>query len=133
MAQPIRALIVDDQPRSRNGLRALLTTMQLIAHDETWPEIEVVGEAANGQEALYQVEQLQPDIVLMDLRMPVMDGLEATRLIKSRWPEVKIIALTIYSAYRAEALAAQADAFLVKGCCLEELLQTIMLATIKAG
>jgi len=117
MEQPMRVLIADDRPRSRDGLRALLAT---------WPEVEVVGEAADGQEAVHLVEECQPNVVLMDVRMPVMDGLEATRLIKDRWPEVKVIVLTMYATYRADALAAGADAFLVKGCPAEELLEAIL-------
>lgn len=105
-AQRLRVLIADDRPRSRAGLRALLAT---------YPEFDVVGEAADGREALRLAEECRPDVVLMDVRMPGMDGLEATRLIKTRWPEVKIIVLTMYSAYRAEALVAGADAFVSKG------------------
>jgi DNA-binding NarL/FixJ family response regulator len=68
----------------------------------------------------------RPDVVLMDARMPVMDGLEATRVIKDKWPEVKIIVLTMYPAYRAQALAAGADACLIKGCPPEDLLKAIL-------
>jgi len=117
MAQYIRALIADDSPQSRKGLRALLTTCS---------KIEVVGEAVNGQEAVRQTEKHQPDAVLMDVCMPVMDGLEATRLIKERWPEVKVIVLTMHATHQVNALAAGADAFLVKGGRSEELLETIL-------
>jgi len=117
MKQPTRILIADDHPRSRNGLRALLATS---------PEVMVVGEAADGQEAIRLVEETQPDVVLMDIQMPVMDGLQATQQIKSRWPEVKVIALTMYGGTRAKALAAGVDAFLIKGCSAEELLGVIL-------
>jgi DNA-binding NarL/FixJ family response regulator len=131
--QPVRVLIADDNARSRSGLRALLGTVRLNpsvargrgARDETWPEVVVVGEAANGREAVGQVAKCRPDVVLIDIRMPVMNGLEATQYIKSHWPEVKVIALTMYSAYRAEALAAGVDAFLIKGSPVEELLGVI--------
>jgi DNA-binding NarL/FixJ family response regulator len=113
----IRLLIADDAPRSRHGLRALLAT---------WPEVEVIGEAADGREAVRLLGEYQPDVVLMDARMPVMDGLEATRLIKNRWPGIKVVVLTLYPVFRAEALAAGADAFLVKGCPAEELLEAIL-------
>ncbi len=91
----------------------------------TWPTVEVVAEAADGREAVRLVEERRPAVVLMDARMPVLDGLEATRLIKGRWPEVKVVVLSMYSDYRAGALAAGADAFLVKGCPAEVLLGTI--------
>jgi len=102
MEQRIQVLIVDDRSCSRDGLKALLSTVRHCSaepstksHSEAWPEVEVVGEAANGREAVRLVEECRPNVVLMDVRMPVMDGLEATRLIKERWPEVKVIVLTI--------------------------------------
>jgi DNA-binding NarL/FixJ family response regulator len=117
MEQRIRVLIADDGPRSRDGLRALLAV---------WPTVEVIGEATDGREAIRLVEERRPDVVLMDARMPVMDGLEATWLIKDRWSEVKVIVLTMYASHQADALAAGADAFLVKGCSSEELLEAIL-------
>jgi DNA-binding NarL/FixJ family response regulator len=116
MKQRIRVLIADDHVHSRCGLRVLLATS---------PEVEVVGEAADGQEALHLVEAYQPDVVLMDVRMPVLNGLEAARIIKNRWPEVKVILLTMRAAYKADALATGADSFLLKGCPTEYLLQAI--------
>ena len=112
-----RVLIVDDRSQAREGLRALLATA---------PPVQVVGEAADGREALRLIEVWQPDVVLMDASMPVMDGLKATRLIKARWPAVRVIVLTIHTGLRAEALAAGADAFLVKGCPAAELLAAIL-------
>ena len=117
MEQPTRVLIADDRPRSRSGLRAVLAVR---------PEIEIVGEAADGQEALRLVEEHRPDVVLMDAKMPVMDGVEGTRLIKERWPEIRVVVLTIHATYEADALAAGADAFLIKGCAAEELLGAIL-------
>lgn len=122
----IRLLIADDAPRSRAGLRALLATLRLSAPDEAWPQVEVVAEAGDGQQAVRLVEEYRPDAVLMDARMPVMDGLEATRLIKKRWPTVRVVVLTMYPTYRAGALAAGADAFLVKGCPAEKLFEAMM-------
>lgn len=111
-----RVLIADDYPRSRHGLRVVL---------DLRPEIMVVGEAGDGREAVQLVGELGPDLVLLDARMPVMDGLEAARLIKAHWPEVRIVVLTIDAGSQAEALAAGADAFLVKGCTTEEILEAV--------
>ncbi len=72
------------------------------------------------------VAECGPDLVLMDSKMPVLDGVEATRLIKERWPEVKVIVLTIHASHQTNALAAGADAFLIKGCPAEELLEAIL-------
>jgi len=81
---------------------------------------------ANGVEALQLVEKCQPDVALMDIPMPVMEGLEAIRLIKSRQPQVRIVVLTMYTTHRAAALAAGADAFLLKGCPAQDLLEAIV-------
>ncbi len=115
--QRSRVLIADDRLWARAGLRALLATRR---------DIEVVGEAADGRVALALVEKLQPDVVLLDVRMPVLDGLEATRLIKARWPGIRVVVLTMYVAYRSEALAAGADRFLVKGGPSKELFEAIL-------
>ncbi len=107
-----------------------------------WPEIEVVGMAADGMEAVQLVEKCQPDVALMDIPMPVialpalddrprngterMDGLEVIRVIKSRWPQVRIVVLTMYTTHRAAALAAGAGAFLLKGCPAEALRDAVL-------
>lgn len=116
MARRIRVLIVDDRSSARRGLRALLAS---------WPAVEVVGEATNGAEAVQMAKTSRPNVVLMDVSMPVLDGLEATRLIKSSWPEVKVVILTMHESHQANALAAGADWFLVKGCPTEDLLTAI--------
>lgn len=112
MNQRVRILITDDQQPARQGLKALLTLA---------PQIEVIGEAANGQQAVQLAAKYHPDVVLMDIQMPVLDGLQATRLIKSQWPKIKVIALSMYPAYRIKALKAGADLFLLKGCTSEAL------------
>ena len=116
MPQRRRVLIADDQRPTRKGLKALL---------ELAPEVAWVGEAADGQEAIDMVETCRPDVVLMDVRMPVLDGIEATQRIKSLWPKVKVIVLTLYAEYQAQALAAGADLFLVKGGPPESFLNAI--------
>lgn len=106
MAHPTRVLIADDSTRARGGLRALLVI---------WSQISVIGEATNGAEAVRLAGELQPDIVLMDLHMPVLDGIGATRSIKQQWPAIQVIALTMYASEQPVALQAGADAFVVKG------------------
>lgn len=119
MAQPLRVLIVDDSPRTRAGLHALL---------ETQPGIELVGEATNGQDAIRLVEELQPAVVLMDLEMPQMDGVEATRVIKQRWPAVSVIVVTSSARKRSAAVAVGADDFLIKGDAPSRLLAALGVA-----
>jgi len=116
MAQPIRVVIADDSARARDGLRALLAT---------WPEVAVVGEAVNGQEAMRLVAECRPDAVLMDLQMPVLDGVQATQLLKKQWPDITVIVLTIYAAEQTAALDAGADAFVVKGSAPERILAAL--------
>jgi len=113
MGTKLRVVVADDQARARQGMKALLAT---------WPEVGECREAANGKEAIALVEKFQPDVVVMDARMPKMDGLEATRLIKASWPQVKVIVLSMYSETSAGALAAGADAFVSKGDLPEKLL-----------
>ena len=112
-----KVLIADDNARARLGLRVLLGLR---------PEIEVIGEAADGLEALDLVRDRRPDVALMDVRMPLLDGLEATRQIKARWPQIRIILTSMVATHRAEALAAGADLFLLKGSPTEELLAAIL-------
>ena len=111
-----RVLIVDDSPEVRNGLQSILTTH---------PDLEVVGEAQDGLEALTMAEQLRPDVILMDSQMPVMDGVEATRQMKERWPTIKILVLTVHTMYIESALAAGADDCLMKDVTSQELLYAV--------
>jgi YesN/AraC family two-component response regulator len=122
----VKVLICDDEPRIREALQSLLTTYGLSKPDDKSPKIEVVGNAANGREAIQMVEKFQPDVVLMDAFMPVMNGLEATRAIKAIQPQVRVIMLTLYSELQRVARIAGADAFLVKGCPAETLIDTIL-------
>ncbi|HET9909104.1 MAG TPA: response regulator transcription factor [Anaerolineales bacterium] len=115
----LRLLIVDDNASARSGMKALLET---VASHKWKPDI---FEAASGPEAIDLVETLQPDLILMDAHMPTFNGIEATRIIKQRWPTIKVIILTLYDAYRDIALAAGADLFLLKGGSSEELFSAI--------
>ena len=117
MVPQTRVLIADDRRSVREALRCLLSFS---------PQVEIVGEAMDGQTAVHLVEEHHPDVVLMDIQMPVMDGLEATRRIKCQWPEVRVIVLTMYARYRPKALAAGADVFLLKGCVFKVLQDAIL-------
>ena len=112
--QKIRVLIVDDHTILRDGICALLA----LAAD-----IEVVGEAANGMEALEKVKQLAPDVVLMDISMPIMDGLEATRRIHREFPRMKVLVLTQYDdkEYVFPIIEAGAYGFISKTAASSEL------------
>jgi len=118
---PIRLLLVDDQEIVRAGLRFLL---------ERQPELEIVAEAGGGEAAVALVEQLRPDVVLMDLTMPDISGAEATRRIKKVAPEVHVLALTIHEneAYFFEMLNAGANGYIPKRASPEDLLAAIRVA-----
>ena len=124
MGEQIRVLIADDRPRARQGLCAVLATFGMKA-SQADPAISVVGEAADGMEVVRLVEAYRPNVVLMDAHMPHLDGLAATRLIKRRWPAVRVILLTMYANYRTAAFSAGADDFLLKGCDAADLLNAI--------
>jgi DNA-binding NarL/FixJ family response regulator len=114
----IKLLIVDDLEHVRQGLSTIF---------ELAGDLEIVGEACNGLEAIQQVEHLQPDVVLMDLVMPQLDGLEATERIKARHPEIGVVMTSIHDdeERRQQAKTAGADAFLAKGTDTETLIQCI--------
>lgn len=115
---PIRLLLVDDQRLLRDGLRTLL---------ELEGDFAVVGEADNGQSALAAYETLSPDVVLMDIRMPEMNGVEAIRRLRARWPEAKVIVLTTFDddEYIFEGLRAGALGYLLKDVSGDELAEAI--------
>jgi DNA-binding NarL/FixJ family response regulator len=122
--QLIRVLVVDDDDLMRAGLRGVLGS------DDT---IEVVGDAGDGRDALYRTRLLQPDVVLMDVRMPDLDGISATRELLAAFPDVRVVILTTFEQddYIFGALAAGASGFLLKRTRPEELVGAIH--TIAAG
>ena len=116
----IRVLIADDQGMVRSGFTVLLNAQ---------PDIEVIGEAVNGQEAIAQATDLHPDVILMDVRMPVLDGLQATRRISALPDPPKILVLTTFDLddYVYEALRAGASGFLLKDASANELADAVRL------
>ena len=116
MNRPTKIMVVENNSHARSALAAFISLQE---------GIQITAKASNGLEAISKIKSCPPDIVLMDMRMPVMDGLEATKIIKKRWPRVKVIVLTMYHSYQSEALSAGADAFLVKGCPTAELISTV--------
>jgi DNA-binding NarL/FixJ family response regulator len=118
---PIRVVIADDQALFREGLRTLLSTRA---------DVDVIGEAANGEEAVSLVERLQPDVVLMDLRMPVADGIVATARLRDRWPAIPVLVLTTFDddASLFGALRAGAAGYLLKDVSSETLMAALTAA-----
>jgi DNA-binding NarL/FixJ family response regulator len=116
----IRLLLVDDQELIAQGLKAMLNLES---------DLEVVGVANNGKTAIEQVEILKPDVVLIDIRMPVMDGREATRIICQRFPDSKVLVLSTFAEdeYIAQSIQAGAKGYLLKDMPCEELAQAIRL------
>jgi DNA-binding NarL/FixJ family response regulator len=121
MIQPIRILLVDDQALFREGLRTLLSVQS---------NFEVVGEAANGEEGVRLAIQFQPQVVLMDVRMPVMDGVSATRRLKEALPDCRVIILTTFDDDDAifDGLKAGAVGYLLKDVSSEKLSEAILAA-----
>jgi RNA polymerase sigma factor (sigma-70 family) len=125
MSEPrVRVLVVDDDALMRAGLRGILTSD---------PAIEVVGEAADGRDAIYRTRLLRPDVVLMDVRMPDLDGISATRKLLDAFPDTRVVILTTFEQddYIFGALRAGASGFLLKRTRPEELVAAVH--TIAAG
>jgi DNA-binding NarL/FixJ family response regulator len=117
--QPIRVIVVDDQRLLRESIADMLK-------DD--PRIQVLGVGANGQEAIDLCRSLAPDVVLMDIRMPVLDGIQAIREIKAQWPQIRVVILTAYQqdGYVLEGLLAGADGYLLKDLSPEALVSSLV-------
>jgi DNA-binding NarL/FixJ family response regulator len=116
--QTTRTLIVDDDGSFRRRVKGLLASER---------DIEVIGEAGDGQEAILKARELEPDLVLMDVRMPGMNGVNATRQLKNEMPELKVLILTIFDLqeYREAAIASGASGYVIKKSLIEELMPAI--------
>jgi DNA-binding NarL/FixJ family response regulator len=121
-----RVLIVDDHRIFRDGLKALI---------DSRAGMEVVGEAQNGREAVAMARATLPDVIVMDVKMPVMDGIEATRRILSEQPRIKIVALSMYAEdnFLSGMMKAGACGYILKGCDIEELYGAIRKAAEAAA
>lgn len=118
----IKVVIVDDQEIVREGLKMILSLHE---------EVEIIGEVSNGDELLKLMETKTPEVVLMDIRMPVMNGIEATKIMKNRYPNVKIIILTTFNEdeYIFEGLKNGADGYILKDSDSNEIMSAIKSAT----
>jgi len=119
--QSIRVVVADDHDLFREGLRQLL---------ETIPSVQIVGEASDGQEAIRLVAEVQPDVILMDINMPRVDGLRATEYIVKHYPETNVIVLTMYQddEYAIHAIRAGAKSYLLKNSRSDEVIEAIHVA-----
>lgn len=124
MTQEIRLVLADDHAVVRSGTRELL---------EQQPDLKIIGEASDGNEAVRLAGELQPDVIVMDVRMPAMSGVEATRQIKATYPNVKVLVLTAHDddEYVFALLQAGANGYLLKTAEIEELVRAIR--TVAAG
>lgn len=122
MPELIKILIVDDHPIVRDGLNAILGTQK---------DFQVIGEAGNGEEAVKQVEQLKPDVILMDLEMPVVDGIEALKRLTALNPEVQVIVLTVFDTDERILTSVQAGArgYLLKDAPREKIFSAIRIVS----
>ena len=116
--RPARLVLVDDHELARDGLQDILTDV---------PDVEIVGEAADGREAIELCRRVRPDLVLMDLRMPRMDGLEATREIKREHPKIGVLVMTMHENpdYLLEALRAGAAGYILKDADQDDVVSAI--------
>ena len=118
LRKPIRVLVADDSPPARGVIRALLASLQ---------EVEMVGLASDGEEAVAQAEALRPDLILMDLQMPKLDGLRATRMVRKHLPGVRVVVVTVNYGPEVQqtCLAGGADGFVAKDRLYQDLFAEI--------
>jgi len=116
-----RILIVDDNQAARKGLRALLSSFRLKQGQDM--KIEIVSEAENGQEAVTLAQDLIPDLIFIDINMPIMDGLKATKVIKDKLMNTKVIILTMHGDQQEAAIQCGADGFIEKGIGAQKIKQ----------
>lgn len=127
MKEPVlRVLVVDDHEMVRQGLKFML---------HQYPDVAVVAEAPDGAAALDSIEAAQPDVVLLDIRMPLVDGLQTLRRIRERWPKLAVLVLSMFDdpEYVEEALQNGANGYLLKGVTADELLRAVRAAAAGAG
>ena len=115
----MRVLVVDDDPDARTLMKRVLETKSVF---------QVVGEAADGLDALRQMEELRPQLVIMDVRMPQMDGIEATRRIKDKWPDTAVVGFSAFGDKESEMMAAGASAYVLKDLASDEVIALIRTA-----
>jgi len=118
MEKDIQILVVDDHQVVREGLRRMLGEEK---------DMELVGQGANGEEALFQVEILSPNIVLLDIKMPGVDGIELTRQLRQKYPSCKVIILTFYDEFLTQAIEAGAKGYLLKDISSDTMLDEVQL------
>jgi len=126
-----RILIADDNQTARKGLSALLNSFNRKRVQEL--NIEIVGEAENGQEAVALALDLVPDLIFMDIKMPLMDGLEATKMIKEKLKETRVVVLSMHSDQREAAIQCGADDFIEKGTYPQTIKQVVSGFILKNG
>ena len=114
--EKLKVLIVDDSSAARHGLKSILGA---------YSDIEVVGEAVDGLEAVEKAAQLEPEVILMDAQMPRLDGVEATLQIKGQWPNVKILFLAVHASDIEPGIGAGADGYVMKDCTREDLIRAV--------
>ena len=116
MGKEIRVLLVDDHQVVRDGLHSMLAEE---------PDIEVVGESSGSEDVLAQIADCSPNVILMDIKMPRVDGIQLAYMVKQKYPDCNVVMLTLYSEYLPQAMGVGAKGYLLKDTSREELIQAI--------